>query len=204
MMVWNFQIGNRTYNKSAQRPNRKNVTEFLTRALPLINAEKYKAMVVGRVVYDAENANDFDLSLEGSITNYSKLENLFFNLYDIGYRQADLTVDIKWCEPNYGVYMDPVKGMMVNETKVVTVSYYNLKTKTGSGWVIDRRNQPEYKEVSEWLVESTVTAVGKMKPHQIKFVEQNGFQKKVPAEDFIKNLDSYLKPTEYFLESNAS
>jgi hypothetical protein len=204
MMVWNFQIGNRIYNKSAQRPNRKNITEFLTRGLPLINAEKYKAMVVGRVVYDAENANDFDLSLEGSITDYSKLENLFFNLYDIGYKQADLTVDIKWCEPNYGVYMDPVIGMTVNESKVVTVSYYNLKTKTGSGWVIDRRNQSEYKKVSEWLVESTVTVVGKMKPHQIKFVEQHGFQKKVPAEDFIKNLDSYLKPTEYFLESNAS
>jgi hypothetical protein len=204
MMAWNLQIGNRTYNKPAQRPNHKNVTEFLTRALPLINAEKYKAMVVGRVVYDAEKANDFDLSLEGSITDYRKLENLFFNLYDIGYKQADLKVDIKWCEPNYGVYMDPVQGMMVNETKVVTVSYYNFKTKTGSGWIIDRRNQPVYKEVSEWLVESTVTAVGKMKPHQIEFVRQHGFQKKVPAEDFMKNLDSYLKPTGYFLESNAS
>jgi len=203
-MSWYFQIGNRIYNKPAQRPNHKNITEFLTRALPLIHAEKYKAMVVGSVVYDAENANDFDLSLEGSIADYSKLENLFFNLYDIGYRQAGLKVDIKWCEPNYGVYMDPVQGMMVNESKVVTMSYYDLKTATGSGWVIDRRNKPEHKEVSEWLVESTVTAVGTMKPHQIEFVRQHGFQKKVLAEDFIKNLDDYVKPTEYFLETNAS
>jgi hypothetical protein len=204
MISWNFQIGNRIYNKPAQRPNHKNITEFLTKALPLIHAEKYKAMIVGRVVYDAEHANDFDLSLKGSITNYVRLENLFFNLYDIGYKQADLKVDIKWCEPNYGVYMDPVQGMMVSESKVVTMSYYNLKTKTGSGWVTDRRNSPQYKQVSEWLVEFTVNTVGAMKPHQIEYVRQHGFQKEVLAEDFMKNLDDYIRPTEYFLETNAS
>jgi hypothetical protein len=155
-------------------------------------------------VYDAENATDFDLSLEGSISDYRKLENLFLNLYDIGYKQANLTVDIKWCEPNYGVYMDPLHGMLANESKVITMSYYELKSPTRSSWVIDRRNSPQYKRVSEWLVESTVTAVGTMKSHQIEFVRQHGFQKKVLAEDFIKNLDDYVKPTEYFLETNAS
>ena len=203
MSPWSFHMGDRTYNKPGKRPNRKNITEFLTHALPLIDKEKYKAMIVGRVVYDAENANDFDLSLEGSISDYKKLENLFLNLYDIGYKQTNLAVDIKWCEPNYGVYMDPLYGMLANESKVITMSYYELKNPTRSSWIIDRRNSPQYKRVSEWLVESTVTAVGVMKPHQIEFVRQHGFQKKVLAEDFIKNLDDYIRPTEYFLETNA-
>jgi SAM-dependent methyltransferase len=195
--LYSWQVGDRIYTKQGRRPYRKNITAFLERALPLIAAENYTAIVTGRVLYDIKNTKDFDMWLQGPITDYKKLEQLLLNLFDIAYNHAELIIDVKWSSTKSGIIMDPEHGIINRNAEHISLSYSELINPVGNSWIIDRRNHPNYTPVSDWLVRSNFNSLpNKFKPHQIEYVKRHGGIKTVPVEEFVKNLDQYLTPLE--------
>ena len=157
----------------------------------MIEQEGYQANVLGRTLYDAKNTVDFDLALTGTITDYDKLEQLFFDLYSYGYLEARIILDLKWlsdlriCELNNNG--EPV---FRNVDKII-IRYCRLLTDK-----VDRINEygyPKWTGVSEWLVKSNYKDTEPLsKPHQIAHVKQHGGFQSVIAGEFLKNIDLYL------------
>ena len=195
---WTFKVGNRSYTKPAKRPYRKNITTFLDLALPLIAAENYSAVVIGRVLYDIKETKDFDFWLQGPVSDYKRLEELLLNLYDIAYNQAALMLDVKWAAVPWSIYNDPQRGVVNSDAESISINYYELDNPTGKSWKEDRRNDTNYLQVSDWLIKGNFKNIPdeKMKPHQIEYAKKFGHAKSVPAEEFLQNLDHYLAPLE--------
>jgi SAM-dependent methyltransferase len=194
-----YTVGNRIYTKKTRRPCRENIVEFLNLALPLITAENYTAVVTGRVLYDIANTYDFDFWLMGPIADYKKLEQLILNLYDIANNLAGLWVDIKWSAVSWSMYYDPITGQVLNkDAENISISYCEVKNPKGNSWLSDRRIEPNYTPITEWLVKTNFkdTPVEKFKPNQIEFVKKYGNIRSVLVEEFLQNLDHYLAPIE--------
>jgi len=196
--TYSFCVGNRVYTKQAKRPYRKNITAFLDLALPLIAAENYTAIVVGRVLYDIKKTSDFDFWLQGHVGDYNKLEQLLLTLYDIAYNQTNLILDIKWSSVPCSIYYHPLNGLTNPDAENISISYYKLNNPNGRSWEIDRRTNPKYTPITEWLVKGNFknTPPEKYKPHQIEYVKKYGKLRFVPVEEFLQNLDYYLAPIE--------
>ena len=195
---WSWQVGNRIYTKPAKKLCRENITTFLDLAMPLISAENYTAVVIGRVLYDIAKTGDFDFWLQGPVSDINRLENLLYNLYDIAYLQAGLLVDIKWTSVPWSMYNDPQHGVVNSDAESISSSYYELKNPKGNSWKIDRRLFPIYTPITEWLVKSNFKNIPKneFKPHQIEYVTKYGRDRSVSVEEFLQNLDHYLAPLE--------
>lgn len=195
---YSYTVGNRVYTKQAKRPYRKNITAFLDLALPLIAAENYTAVVIGRVLYDIKKTPDFDFWLQGPVSDYNKLEQLLLILYDIAYNQADLILDIKWSSVPWSLYNHSELGVVNSDAENISISYYQVINPNGNSWVLDRRSMPNYTPITEWLVKANFKNIPaeKIKPHQINYAKKYGRAKSIPVEEFLQNLDQYLAPLE--------
>jgi SAM-dependent methyltransferase len=195
---WLWKVGNRVYTTTAKPPCRENITTFLNLALPRISAENYSAIVVGRVLYDIKKTNDFDLWLQGPVSDYTQLEKLLFNLYDIAYEDANLILDVKWSSVPWSIYNDSQHGVVNRDAESISINYYELQDSKGNHWKLDRKNDTAYLQVSDWLVKRNFKSIPyeKLKPHQIEYAKKFGRANSVPVEEFLQNLDHYLEPLE--------
>jgi hypothetical protein len=190
-MTYSFQVGKLIFTQSGSKPNKKNVTTFLEGTLPLIEQQGYQAHVIGKVLSNAADTVDFDMALTGKITNYDKLEQLFYDLYSYGYNTAKIILDLSWKSSLNRFRLDANGILQQQPVEFITIKYFRLITDT-----IDRVNEytsPKYKPVSEWLVMGNyINQPMPTKLNQIEEIKKYGDFQHVDAREFLQNIDKYL------------
>lgn len=189
--MFEYTVGKVKFTQGGQKPSKHNVKTFLEGVMPMIEQEGYQANVLGRTLYDAKNTVDFDLALTGTITDYDKLEQLFFDLYSYGYHSAKIILDLKWLSDLHTCELNSNKDPVHRDVDQIIIRYFCLLTDKVHR--INEYGYPDWTRVSEWLVKSNYKDAGPLrKPHQIAHVKQHGGFKSVTAGEFLKNIDLYL------------
>jgi len=190
-MTYSFQVGKIVFTQGGYRPNKKNVTTFLEGVLPIIEKEGYQAYIIGRVLSNAKNTIDFDMALTGKITDYNKLEQLFYDLYSYGYLTAKIILDLKWLADINVVELDSAGQIQFNDVDYVMIKYFRLIT--DDIYRVDQVTSKKHTPVTEWLVMRNQKDNPPLaKPHQIEEVKKYGSFLHVPAREFLQDIDKYL------------
>jgi hypothetical protein len=192
-----LQIGNLKIENQGNPPNIFNVKNFLEYSIEKVEAIGLNSFIWGRVLTDWKITKDFDYVLNGNISDYDKLEKVFFDLCDYAYNKVNLKLDLKWLSSLDIVKIDNENEINFNdvdfiiercrkkkiEEKILTLNY-NINTIPVSKWLV----KSNYKFSTK---NSTIPWTNK--PHHIEHVKKhNGFLN-VPAKDFLMSIDDYFK-----------
>ena len=190
--MFEYTVGKIKFTKRGYKPSKDNVKIFLEGVLPMIEQQGYQANILGRVLYDWTKTNDFDLALTGTITDYDKLEQLFFDLYSYSYNTAGIMLDLKWISDTNTCELDSNFEPVHRDVDEIIIRYFHLLTDT-----INRTNEylpPSWTKVSEWLVKGNCQNNRPLvKLHHIEHVKQHGGFQSVTAREFLQNIDQYFK-----------
>ena len=190
-MTYSYQVGKIVFTQGGYRPNKKNVTTFLEGVLPIIEKEGYQAYIIGNVLSNAKNTVDFDMALTGKITDYNKLEQLFYDLYSYGYLTAKIILDLKWLADINVVKLDSAGEIQFNHVDYIMIKYFRLITNDIDR--VDQRTSAKFTPVTEWLVMGNQKNNAPLtKLNQIEEVKKYGSFLHVPAREFLQDIDKYL------------
>jgi hypothetical protein len=191
-----LKVGNLKINNEGNSPNKENVKIFLHYAIEKVENIGLSSFVWGRVLTDWKLSKDFDYVVTGNISDYDKLENLFFDLYDYAYNKINLKLDFQWLSNLNIVEINDMSEINYKDVDYIIEKYFERKINDRISF-FNSSNNEIYTSVSKWLVKSNKNKnkikSWERKQHQEESIRKHNGYLNVPALEFLTNIDDYFK-----------